>query len=72
MNTNKKTKLRDLTNKELEKLLVQVDYCDKNLLREYDERCHDGRMQWGEPIPLDKLEEYIHERYLKRRHKKAS
>lgn len=72
MNINKKTKLRNLTNKELEKLLVQVNYCDRDLLREYDERCHNGRIQFGEPIPLDKLEEYIHNKYSKRRQKKAS
>ena len=72
MNINKKAKLRNLTNKELERLLVQVDYCDRDLLREYDERCHDGRIQFGKSIPLNKLEEYIHAKYSKRRQKKAS
>ena len=68
----KKSELKKLTNKELLKKLNEVDWCDRNLLREYDERKHDGRIERGEPIPLDKLEEYIRRKYVERRKKKAS
>ena len=67
-----KENLVKLTNEELFKLLGEVEWLDRDLLREYDERRHDGRIPPGEPIPLDKLEEYIHEKYSKRRQKKAS
>ena len=67
-----KDKLTKLSNEELFKLLNEVDWLDRDLLKEYDERSNDGRIQWGESIPLDKLEEYIHEKYSKRRQKKAS
>ena len=61
-----------LTNEELFKLLNEVEWLDRELLREYDERSHDGRIPRGEPIPLDKLEEYIHERYSKRREQRKA
>ena len=45
MNIYKKNKLRNLTNEELEKMLKDSQWQDKDLLREYDERCHDGRIK---------------------------
>ena len=68
----KKEELTKLTEEQLLQRLEQVEWCDRDLLREYDERRHDGRIPPGEPIPLDKLEEYIHEKYSKRRQKRAS
>lgn len=67
-----KEKMKNLTNEELEKLLSEADYCDRDLLREYDERNRDGRIKWGDPIPLDKLEEFIKNRYSEKRKEKAS
>ena len=67
----KKEDLKKLTNEELDKLLEEAEWCDRDLLREHDERCHDGRIQF-KSVPMDKLEEYIHEKYSKRREKKAS
>ncbi|MBI3591429.1 MAG: hypothetical protein HY094_08665 [Candidatus Melainabacteria bacterium] len=68
----KRVELKKLTNKELLKRLSSVNWCDRDLLREYDERNHDGRIERGEPIPLDKLEDYIRKKYAERRKKKAS
>ncbi len=45
MNIYKKNKLRNLTNQELEKMLKDSQWQDRDLLREYDERCHDGRIK---------------------------
>ena len=67
-----KEELKKLSNDELFKLLDKVDYCDRELLREYDERSHDGRIKHGEPIPQDKIEEFIRNRYQEKRQKKAS
>ena len=44
MNIYKKGKLRNLTNKELEKMLKESCWNDKDLLREYKERFEDGRI----------------------------
>ena len=67
----KKEDLKKLTNEELDKLLEEAEWCDRDLLREHDERRHDGRIKL-KSIPMDNLEEYIHEKYSKRRQKKAS
>lgn len=67
----KKKDLINLSKKELLEKLEEAEWCDRELLREYDERCHDGRIQF-KSIPMDRLEEYIHEKYSKRRQKKAS
>ena len=67
----KKKDLINLTKEELLEKLEEAEWCDKELLREYDERCHDGRIKF-KPIPMDNLENYIHEKYSKRREKKAS
>ena len=57
-----KEELKNLTNEELNKLLNEADWCDRDLLREYDERSHDGRIKWGEPIQLEDLEEHFRKR----------
>ncbi len=44
MNIYKKSKLRNLTNKELEETLKELKIFDKDLLREYEERICDGRI----------------------------
>ena len=56
--------LKNLTNKELYKLLNKADWLDKDLLREYDERSHDGRIP---STPIHDLEEH----FRKRRENKA-
>ncbi|MBI3591413.1 MAG: hypothetical protein HY094_08585 [Candidatus Melainabacteria bacterium] len=45
MNIYKKSKLRNLTNEELEKLLKESNWYDKDLLREYNERYQGGRIK---------------------------
>lgn len=62
--------IKNLTNEELEKLLHEADYCDRDLLREYDERKLDGRIKFGPPI--ENLEEYFQKRREAREKKKAS
>ncbi len=58
----KKIKLKKLTNEELDKLLNEADWCDRDLLREYDERSHDGRIKWGDPMRPEDLEEHFRKR----------
>ena len=64
--------IKKLSNKYLEQLLCSLNYCDKELLREYDERYHDGRIKFGDPIPQDKIVEFIRNKYAEKRRKKAS
>lgn len=45
MNIYKKTKLRNLTNEELNKLLNETNWYDNDLLREHEERIKDGRIK---------------------------
>ena len=45
MNINKRGKVRNLTNEALIRLLKEINWCDKDLVREYDERRKDGRIQ---------------------------
>ena len=66
-----KEDLKKLTNDELDKLLDEAEWCDRELLREYDERKHDGRIKFT-LIPMDNLEEYIRNKYAEKRKKKAS
>lgn len=66
-----KEDLKKITNEELEKLLNEADWCDRELLREYDERSHDGRIEFT-LIPMDNIEEYIRNKYAERRKKKAN
>ena len=51
MNIYKRAKLRNLTNGELEKLLKELNLHDKDLLREYEERKNDGRIERNFVIP---------------------
>lgn len=46
MNIYKKGQLRNLTNEELEILLKRSEWCDKDLLREYEERYQSGRVKF--------------------------
>ena len=58
-----KEELKNLTNEELDKLLNEVDWCDRDLLREYDERKYDGRIQFsGEFLEPEDLEEHFRKR----------
>ena len=60
---NKKEELKNLTNEELFKLLNDVEWLDRDLLREYDERSHDGRIQFsGELLEPEDLEEHFRKR----------
>ena len=61
-----KNELKKLTNDELEKLLNEAEWCDKELLREYDERKHDGRIKFK---PIEDLEKHFKKR---REEKRAS
>ena len=55
----KKEDLKKLSNEELDKLLNEAEWCDKDLLREHDERLSDGRIELKE---IDDLEEYFRKR----------
>ena len=44
---------------ELKKLSNEAEWCDKDLLREYDEHKHDGRIKFK---PIEDLEEYFRKR----------
>lgn len=66
----KKEDLIKLSREELLKKLEEAEWCDRELLREYDERKHDGRIQF-KPIPMDDIEGYIHRKYAEKRKKKA-
>ena len=46
MNIYKKGKLKNLTNKELEKMLKDSHWNDNDLLREYEERFQNGRARF--------------------------
>ena len=67
-----KEELKNLTNEELDKLLNKVDWCDRDLLREYDERKHDGRIQFsGEFLEPEDLEEHFRKRRERLKEKEA-
>ena len=68
----KKENLKNLTNEELYKLLNEIDWLDKELLQEYDERRHDGRIQIKAEIKIEDLEEHFRKRRKEREKKKAS
>jgi len=59
--------VKNLSNKELEKLLSEVNYCDKELLDEYDDRCSKGVIKFSEPIPLEELEDFIKKKYANKK-----
>ena len=64
----KKEKLKKISNDELEKLLDDAEWCDRDLLKEYDERKHNGRIIFK---PIDSLEEYFRKRREEKEKKKA-
>ena len=64
-----KEQLKTLTNEELFKMLNDVEWLDRDLLREYDERSHDGRIQF---TPIDNLEEHFKKRREEIEKRKAS
>lgn len=45
MNIYRKAQLRNLTNEELKKLLIDSNWFDRDLLKEFEERRKDGRMR---------------------------
>ena len=55
MNIYKKAKLRNLTNEELERALKDSNWQDRDLLREYDERCKNGLLK----LKAGSLEEHF-------------
>lgn len=55
----KKDKLKNLTNDELEKLLDEADWYDRELVKEYDKRKRDGRIKF---IPIGNIEEHFRKR----------
>ena len=63
-----KEQLKNLTNEELYKLLNEVDWIDRDLLKEYDERSHDGRIQFE---VIDNLEEHFRKRRERLKEKEA-
>ncbi len=63
-----KKDLVKLTKQELLEKLEEADWCDRELLKEYDERCHDGRIQFK---VIDDLEEHFRKR-REQKQKKAS
>ncbi len=67
-----KEKLKKITNDELFKLLNEVEWLDRDLLREYDERSHDGRIQFsGELLNPEDLEEHFRKRRERLREKES-
>ena len=64
--------LKKLTNTELDDLLDKADWCDKELLKEYDDRLANGRVKLSGPIPQEQIEEFVKIRYKEKRIKKAS
>lgn len=46
MNIYKKSKLRNLTNEELEILLKKYEWCNQDLLREYEDRFQKGKVEF--------------------------
>ncbi len=66
----KKEDLKKLSNEELDKLLNEVEWCDRDILREHDERLFDGRIKLGEPI--EDLEEHFRQRRERLREKEAN
>ncbi len=68
-----KEELKNLTNEELNKLLNEADWCDRDLLREYDERKYDGRIQFsGELLKPEDLEEHFRKRRERLKEKEAN
>lgn len=65
----KKEDLKKLSNEELDKLLNEVEWCDRDLLREHDERLFDGRIKLGESI--EDLEEHFRKRRERLKEKEA-
>ena len=65
----KKEVLVNLTKEELLKKLNKAEWCDRELLKEYDERCHDGRIQFE---VIDNLEEHFRKRREKLKEKEAN
>lgn len=64
-----KKQLKKLSNSELETLLNKAEWCDKALLKEYDERRHDGRIIFKS---IGNIKEYFRKRRQENKHKKAS
>lgn len=68
-----KEELKNLTNEELDKFLNEADWCDRDLLREYDERKRDGRIRFsGELLKPEDLEEYFRKRRERLQEKEAN
>lgn len=60
---NGKTSPKELTNEELDKLLDEADWCDRELLKEHDERLRDGRIKTIRTFKTKKeLEDYFAKR----------
>ena len=70
MKKNKKIKVNKLSNDELELLLEKSEWCDRELLKEYDNRRHNGRIKFT-PVPLDNLQKHLRKKYSMLRKKKA-
>lgn len=63
-------KLKNITNKELDKLLNKSNWCDKELLKEHDERLKDGRIQTEKIFKnVRELEAYFQERRKEKEHR---
>ena len=65
----KKIILKKLSNDELYKLLKEEEWLDKDLLKEYDERSHDGRIQFE---VIDNLEEHFRKRRERLKEKESN
>ena len=60
MKNYSKDELEKLSNNELEKELAEHEWLHRDLLQEYDERCHDGRIKFSGPLLRpEELEEYF-------------
>lgn len=75
MDKNKMINPQNLTNVQLDKLLDECDWCDRELLKEHDARLKDGRIKTIRTFHTkEELEEYFQKRRLEkeRQKKKAS
>ena len=72
MKKKKSLNFQELSNQELDRLLNEADWCDKDLLKEHDSRLQDGRIRTERSFKTStELEEYFKQRHILRA-KKAS
>lgn len=64
--------LKKISNEELDKELAEHEWLHRDLWREYDERCRDGRIKLGPGMTPEEFEIYFKKKCDEKRRKKAS